>query len=224
MNNQVQEVVKTNFPVEVIEKINNPKDLQSALEKFDDQTLVDYGYMLQEKTYENWLRQACIASILVRRHEGWGPKLAALWGVSKNWVYELSYIWNKIITPMVEQGEHLPPLPPSFYHEALRAKDPIEAIKQADEAKSMNPSFTVREFRKSLAANREEANEMLESCKSCRFYEVLKDVPFSVIFNGQRIDGLTGTIHACRYGGVLKIEMNFNPTAKASNCMHYWQK
>lgn len=200
-----------------------PQKLEESLSKLSDEELVDLGYTLQEDSWRTWLRQCCIAAILLERHEGWLKELSRRWGVVPTRVSEMASIWRKIVAPLSQAGEALPPLPPSFYHEALRAKDPVSAIRAAADAKAANPRFSTRQFRRAIACEKASEAELLVSCENCRHLQRLKNVPLTVVVEDARYS-LSAEVTACRFKGLLGVRYESDLEFVAEDCPDYWAK
>ncbi|MEM1691787.1 MAG: hypothetical protein QXK45_03865 [Thermofilaceae archaeon] len=203
-----------------VDVFTEPHKLEETLDRLPDDILVEMGAVLLEDTWRTWLQQCCIASILLRRREGWMEGLARAWGISPKRVSEMASIWNRIVQPIASRGEAIPALPPSFYHEALRSDNPEEAIQMAANLKAQDGKFSVRQFRRVLKQGKGE-EQARTSCKSCRFYQDLKGVPIEVIIEGTKYS-LIGDIQACRHKGILGLKVETDLEFTAEGCEEFW--
>lgn len=207
--------------VEKADVFVTPLEVQRALETLPDEDLIELGSSLQEDAWRKWLTQCCIAHILLSRKEGWLKELARRWDITPTRVSEMASIWRKIVEPLSASGEALPPLPPSFFHEALRSNDPLGTIRVAADAKARDPKFSTRQLRRMIAA--EKNTDDVVTCKNCQFFQWLPGLPVTLEIRGTRYE-LTVDLGACRHKGILVLKLDSDLEFLAESCEEFWSR
>lgn len=203
-------------------------EIRSLLERLPDEHLVEIGRDLKAKISENFMIMCLIANIMASRWDGALKMLAREWGISYTRASEMSSIWSKIYSRMLQKGETPPvELEPEFLFAAVRAPDPVQAIEYAADMKAQNKGFGVRQLRFAVRRAKEtsEFPEFVKSCRDCEHLSFHEEIVTLLIpevdadGNPRRTElQLKARVARCPFTGILQITTKFDPIALASDC------
>jgi len=202
--------------------------IRDLLEKLPDDDLVEIGRGLKTKISEQFMMMCLIANIMASRWDGALKMLAREWGISYTRASEMSSIWSKIYSRMLQRGESPPlELEPEFMFVAVRAPDPVQAISYAADMKAQDKGFGVRQLRFAVgrAKTTSQFPEFVKSCRDCEHLSFHEEIVTLVIpevdseGNTRRVEHqLKARVGRCPFSGILQISTKFDPIATASEC------
>ena len=199
-----------------------PDLVEKELRTLSDSELTEFCLTEQEKIWSSFLLQCCAAYILGRKSKGGQKYLARALDLPVKKVEELAGVWEKIVIPIHQSGQAVPPLAPGFFTEALKASDPVKAIQIAADAKARDGSFSPYRLRRMINSQREDDGQAIVSCVNCQHFQHLKEVPVEVVIEGERYPLLV-ELKACRLKGILGIKMESDLLFIAEGCDDYWE-
>ena len=178
--------------------------------------LLELGRTAQEGSIRFFFLQCLISSIIAKRRDGGLRVLAREWGLAYNRASEMGRIWREIIKPMIDRGLHPPiELEPEYFHIALRAPEPVEAIIYAQDQKNSSSGFTCAKLKTALKTG---MPENIKDCAKCSHFFNLENVKYSVVLPTGKSTEIEGGLMLCDKFGVLRPLGNFNLQEKAASC------
>jgi hypothetical protein len=197
-----------------------PLKLEADLRKLGKDLLLEHGIAEEEKALASFLTGCCIASIL-REDPAYLVECARNLGLHPKEMEKRADIWDKIVRPIAEQGDSIPPLAPKFFEVALKAKKPDVALRVAADAQARDPKFSPYRFQRLVYQELKSDDDVLLTCLNCHHFQELKEVPVILEIEGERFP-LTVTLKACRLKGILGVYMNSDLNFLAENCEEYF--
>jgi len=203
--------------------------LIDILPQHETEVLVELGREHYRKANSNWLILCLIANTIAKRWDGSLEWLAEQWGIAYKRLSEMSSIWENIISRMLA-GQQIPPsvLEQEFYHTALRATDPVEAIVYAETQKGGNSGFSVADLRHAIQL-KEKTGELpteIETCFRCKhFTKKTGNVTVIITEEGKEVrKTFLGSILACAFDGVVAVSVKYDPRQRAAECSAHEDK
>lgn len=194
-------------------------DWKEELENKSDEELIEDGREIHEEALSLFMRQCLICSIMAERHEGGLRILSREWGLSYGRVSEMSRIWNKIMEPILERKEEVPlQLEPEYFHIALRASEPVEAIAYAEEQKGADASFTCSKLKQALEHG---MPTNINNCRRCVHYEAISGIILEIGIQSQKFSA-PGKVEVCTaHEQLLGATIKKDLTEQAISCEDY---
>jgi len=197
-----------------------PLKLETELRKLGKDLLLEQSVVEEEKAWGSFLVQCCIASLL-REDQGYLMECSKNLGLHPKEIEKRADIWDRIVRPIAEQGDAIPPLEPRFFEVALKAKNPDIALRVAADAQARDPKFSPFKFKRLVYQELESDDDVIITCLNCHHFQELKEVPVTLEIEGERYP-LTVTLKACRLKGILGVYMNSDLNFIAENCEEYF--
>jgi len=199
-----------------IEEVNQWEEIAQTKPTED---LIEVGRTAQEGSMKFYFLQCMIANTVAKRRDGGLKVLAREWGLAYTRSSEMARVWRDIVRPMLDKGLHPPiELEPEYFHIALRASEPVEAIIYAQDQKNSNSGFTCAKLKAALKTG---MPDNIKECPKCKHFLFLDQAKYTITAPTGKKTEIEGSLMLCDIFGALRPLGNFNLQEKATGCRVY---